>query len=1049
MSKTAEVQHQDWLHGLYEISKAINATLDLDRVLAVIARETQRVVASDCQIVGLLVDEGAHIETHTFRATGDSDLRPEKATVATDGHPFGHVVETREPLFIDHLGSEDRFPAARSLAERGLVSCILLPLCSGDRVLGVLGLFRTENEPFARECLGLLREVAEQTAIGVEHAHLYAAEKKRAHQLAIINEVARHALGTFDLDVLLDQTASLIQEHFAFYDVSIFTVDEAAGEVVLRAQSGSYEAESAIGYRQGLDVGMVGWAARTGETRVASDVATDSQYVVAFEGERASRSELCVPIRIGGRTVGVINVECTEVGAFDSTDVAAMQTLADQIAQAIESARIYDEMLYLKELDESILASIPSALLVLDRELEVLAVNDACCRTLDRTEDQVVGASFEEMFRFELLDSALIRRTIARVVDHDDVAVFPAVQVALPNGRERIVDLHFRAIARQDERRALAFLNDITERRQAEEEVIRERQKLNDVVSAMGAGLALIDPDGTVSWSNRTLEQWFNNGESLVGHDCHTLCQACPEGERPGSNCPIFTAFENAEITRSTQTLHADHRTRHYENVFAPIRSEQGHVVQVIRLTFDVTEHLQKLEQLSLLQKLSQTMEGALNLDRLLRLVLTCVTAGPGLGFNRAVLLLEDDEHEHIEGRLGVGPASGEEASRIWRELASQPLTLADHILRLFEQESERTEGPMQYVAQQIRVPLTKEDHVLVRTFNEKQPHVVRDAQADESVPEKLPALLSANEFVCVPLVAHGTALGAIIADKVFTGEPITEDEVEMLKTFASHAGAAIQAAASYRRLEEQLHEIQETQERMVRAERLATVGRLAAHVAHEIRNPLVTIGGFARSILRKPKQLHRVERNAQIILDEVERLEQILANVMNFTKPGNPVLQDRNVNEVAEAVCAFHENVFAERDITLHKNLDPNCPPLRIDPGQIRQVLINIVQNAVDSMPDGGDLTLATQARKNDVLISVTDTGEGMSQEVLDNLFQPFYTTKVGGTGLGLPASQKIVQEHGGEITVDSQPGKGSTFTISLPIPETSDDDRNGGTTQ
>ena len=159
----------------------------------------------------------------------------------------------------------------------------------------------------------------------------------------------------------------------------------------------------------------------------------------------------------------------------------------------------------------------------------------------------------------------------------------------------------------------------------------------------------------------------------------------------------------------------------------------------------------------------------------------------------------------------------------------------------------------------------------------------------------------------------------------------------------------------------------------------------------------------------------------------------------MNFSKPGNPILRDRDINESVNAVCAFHENVFAERHVTLHKALDPACPILRFDPDQIRQVLINLVQNALDSMPDGGELTVMTRVQDDHVEIVIADTGHGMATEVLENLFQPFFTTKVGGTGLGLSVSQKVAHTHGGDILVQSKPGAGSSFTIQLPIPQPS----------
>ena len=1021
----------DWLSSIYEISKVINSTLELGEILVVIARETRPFIRFDHLMAALVEERGQRLRLYV-PATPDHASFAIGGTVRVEGLAMGNVVRTREPIITPDVRADERFPPEGPIRQAGIVSCAILPLVSGKRALGALVFGRRELDPFADADVGMLLNVAEQTALAVDHAYLFAAERKRANHLSIINEVAKRALATFDLDTLLHQTASLIQQHFAYYDVSIFLVERSSEAVVLRAQAGAYRDLSARGYRQPMGVGMVGWAAKTGKTLLANDVAQDPHYIVAFEGERSSRSELCVPIRIGGEAVGVINVEATEVGAFDQIDVTALETLSDQVAQAIENARLYEEMRYLKELDESILASIPSSILVLDRNFAIMSVNEMGCRVLERPREELVGESFERFLRFEPLDAAALHRAIEHVIDADQRASFTAIHMRLPNGRERIVDIHLSPVARRAQRRALVFINDITDRRRAEEDVLREKQKLDQIVSAMGAGLALLDPDLTIVWSNNTVNTWFGGGHSLVGQSCHVIHRGA---STPCPDCTVRKAFQTGETQTDTNVVLGQGGTRSHQNIFAPIRADDGSVAQVIMLSFDVTQHARKVEQIALLQKLSQAMQGTYEIDRLLHLILTCVTAGPGLGFNRAALLLVNDEGTLLEGRLGVGPASAEEASRIWRELSERAQTL-DDLLALFDQSQDRVDSAMQYLSQQIRIPLTEVDQVPVRCLHEKRPFVVPNASADPGVSPHLRSLVWAPQFVCVPLIARDVAIGAIVADNVFTGHPITKDEVEMLKTFASTAGLAISAARAYKRLEEQLNQLEEAQDRLVRSERLATVGRLAAHVAHEIRNPLATIGGFTRSMLRSSQDMRKISRNARIILEEVERLEQILANVMNFSKPGNPVLRDRSINEAVDAVCAFHENVFAERHILLHKSLDPKCPILRFDPDQIRQVLLNLCQNAIDAMPEGGELTLMTRALEDQVEIVVADTGQGMTETVLDNLFQPFFTTKVGGTGLGLSVSQKIIHDHGGDISVRSKPAAGSSFTVTLPIP-------------
>ncbi len=1029
---------RDWLSSIYEISKIINATLELGDILDVIAREVRRLIEFDRLVLGLLDDAGESLRLLVPVAHPDT-VRPSGTLIGLDGHVLGEVVRSRQVLAIPDLRAESRFPGDHALVEEGVISCIALPLASAQKVLGAMAFARSQPRPFTDTESELLRSVAEQTASAVEHAKLFAAERKRANHLAIINQVARRAFGTFDLDTLLQETASLIQQQFAYYDVSIFLVDRQTNEVVLRAQAGAYKAASAIGYRQPLGVGMVGWAASTGTTLLANDVARDPHYIMAFEGEQASRSELVVPIKLAGQVAGVINIECTELGAFDSIDATSIETLADQLAHAIESVRLVAEMRYLKELDENILASIPSSILVLDRGQRIVSANDTACRVLERPLDQLVGQDLRTFIGLDGPAAAAMQRVIESVIDSDQRLWLPAERVRLPNGLERIVDIYLSPMARRGgagdapQRHAIVCISDVTERRLAEEALLREKQKLDDIVSAMGAGVALIDRELNIVWSNKTLNQWFGGGRSVVGQKCHLI------HANPASPCPDC----RAEAAFATGEAHADirlHRdtplgTRHFQHIFAPVRDHTGNVTQVIMLAFDVTEHARSLEQIALLQKLSQVMQGVVELDRLLHLILTCVTAGPGLGFNRAILLLVNDERTHLEGRLGVGPASHEEAARIWRELSQRAQTL-DDLLKLFDEPRQPTDTAMRYLARQIRIPLSDTSQVPVQALNKQRPIVVADADADPGVTPQLRSLLWAKQFVCVPLIARDAALGVIIADNVFTGHPIGAREVEMLQTFASHAGLAISAATAYKRLEEKLDELEETRDRLVRSERLAVVGRLAAHVAHEIRNPLATIGGFARAALRAPGDSPKVERNTRIIIEEVERLEQILANVMNFTRPGSPVPRERDINESVEALCAFHEHLFAERKIVVRKSLDPNCPILRFDPEQIRQVLLNLCQNAIDSMPRGGELTVMTRALEDHVEVVIADTGHGMTESVMENIFQPFFTTKPGGTGLGLSVCQKIIQDHGGDIEVNSKPGAGSSFTISLPIP-------------
>jgi PAS domain S-box-containing protein len=232
--------------------------------------------------------------------------------------------------------------------------------------------------------------------------------------------------------------------------------------------------------------------------------------------------------------------------------------------------------------------------------------------------------------------------------------------------------------------------------------------------------------------------------------------------------------------------------------------------------------------------------------------------------------------------------------------------------------------------------------------------------------------------------------------------------------------------------------ETKEMEDRLLQSERLAAVGNTVTHIAHEIKNPLLIIGGFARQLLKATELDDKARQKLAIIAEEVGRLEGMVAEMRDFVRP--PVSQKTpgQLESLISQVLEFFQENFQEHHIQVRLRKDGPLPPVSFDAKQIRQVLINLFKNAVEAMPRGGELTVATGVNGPHVEVSVTDTGEGMSPEVAANIFTPYFTTKEKGTGLGLAICDFIVKEqHGGCILVDTTPGQGSTFTLQLPLAE------------
>jgi len=236
------------------------------------------------------------------------------------------------------------------------------------------------------------------------------------------------------------------------------------------------------------------------------------------------------------------------------------------------------------------------------------------------------------------------------------------------------------------------------------------------------------------------------------------------------------------------------------------------------------------------------------------------------------------------------------------------------------------------------------------------------------------------------------------------------------------------------RQVELKTEELLESQERLLRSERFAAVGEAAAYVSHEIKNPLMVIGGMASQVERRLPEDPAAQEKLRIIQTEVKRLESFLGELRDFLRPAQPCRQEIDLNRVIQEVEALVGDAIAEKGVTLEDRLDQNLPPIEADPNQIKQVLLNLVKNAVEATEGKGKILVSSGARDAQVWFAVQDTGKGMPEDVLEKIFHPFYTTKDKGTGLGLAVINKIVTDHHGTITVDSVAGRGSTFTVRLP---------------
>jgi two-component system NtrC family sensor kinase len=304
------------------------------------------------------------------------------------------------------------------------------------------------------------------------------------------------------------------------------------------------------------------------------------------------------------------------------------------------------------------------------------------------------------------------------------------------------------------------------------------------------------------------------------------------------------------------------------------------------------------------------------------------------------------------------------------------------------------------------------------------------------------------RRFVLKPVSTIAGSMKKVAKGSLNETAPVTSrDEMGMLaETFnmmTKDLKAAKQKVDNWTQtLEEEIArkkgELKKSQDKLIQAEKLAALGRLTSDVAHEIRNPLTSIGGFAHR-MEKLALSEKEKECAGIVVAEVKRLEKVLRDVLAFSGEEKFHFERNAADEVIRDVSALYRNLCEDLSVRLEVTAGENLPPVLMDRNRAKQALGNLFANALDAMPGGGLLSLtACMEELNDaifVAIKISDTGAGMPEEKLTRIFEPFFSTKViRGTGLGLPITKKIMEEHGGFVRVESVEGRGSTFSLYFP---------------
>lgn len=478
-----------------------------------------------------------------------------------------------------------------------------------------------------------------------------------------------------------------------------------------------------------------------------------------------------------------------------------------------------------------------------------------------------------------------------------------------------------------------------------------------------------------------------------------------------------------------------------------PMHDAAGGISGIMGIVEDFTEQekvnrelKRTVDELSILSQISQVVSSALDTEQILEVILTAVTARQGLGFNRAFLFLLDDAGEYLTGRLAVGPANAEEAGRIWSALAEDDRSLLE-TLTIYLEQSGRTQSQLFDLIKGQRIDISN-GSLFARCIQEKQPLVLDNDTVLDPVSERIFNRLGDNHAAMTPLISLDRPIGLLIVDNAITGEQISEQDCRFLKLIADQSASAVERSYLYRDIRDRAVELEamnarlaEIQNQIIQAEKMSVIGEITSAVAHELRNPLTIIGGFANLIFKNCSPGSPEAEYLNIIISETQRAEAVLTDVMDFSKASKTADQRLDFNSlVRESVDMMAMRLGNGKNrlpVSLHSSpvyVWGNSEQLR---HAIYQVILTILQGLDESVrPSVQTFSFANTAR-----LEITFSNGRSKSQILEKTLRQYFGTGSSTKRLSLLVAEEALKHHGGNLGIESSIEEGPLLYIELPL--------------
>ena len=526
-------------------------------------------------------------------------------------------------------------------------------------------------------------------------------------------------------------------------------------------------------------------------------------------------------------------------------------------------------------------------------------------------------------------------------------------------------------------------------------------------------------------------------GKSLFDIDINLECGLLDE----------FTSIQSGTVLRLKE-----HRCTNRRGNFAvidvicgPLRQEKGDISGVFGFLHDVTESWKKksdleeaIFELSVMSQVSDALSSTADLDDVLKIILTGVTASQGLGFNRAFLFLVDSDGRNLEGKVAVGPSSPEEAGHIWSRLSGQPRALREILSNYTEcEDSGKSSLTSQISMMHISLDSANIFSDVVKnglgTLADKN-----DISNDESM--EILTRLNSDCLALAPIISKGKRLGLIVADNQITGKEISPSVVDLLQTFANQTAVAIERSRLYdsqleraRELENINKQLAESQDQMIRVEKMSVIGELTSSIAHELRNPLTVIGGFA-NLLLTTGQLDGSSEYLNIILSEGKRAESVLHQVLDFSRASRTKTRLVELNSMVNTTYELLLSKLNRAQKPPKLNLIDGELKAWGNPDQLQHAILQFMLMTVEELTGECSVEFSTRRNKNKVRMYIEFTGNENARAKVVKTLKQMFGNPSGTQKLSILVAGETLKYHGGNYGVEGSKENLPRLYIELP---------------